>query len=215
MSSRELLQLPNLVSLSRIVLAPVIGYYLWRDTLEATIIAALLVILAGITDGLDGYLARRTNRVTPLGIVLDPIADKLFAILVVICLILFRQFPVWLAAAIVGRDLLIVAGGALLKSKRPMTLPPNLTGKWTFVSLAVLLGAYVIRFEFSIAMMTPIVVALLAASLVSYGKVFYKIKVGEAIKPFADRPVFKATRFTLLAATVVAHVIMFYVEFLK
>lgn len=215
MNSRELLQLPNLVSLSRIVIAPVIGYFLWRDTPDATIVAALLVILAGITDGLDGYLARRMNRVTPFGIALDPIADKLFAVLLVICLMLFRQFPGWLAAAIVGRDLLIVAGGALLKNKLPMALPPNLTGKWTFASLAVLLGAYVIRFEFSIAMMTPIVMALLVASLISYGRVFYKIKVGEAIKPFADRPVFKATRYMLLAAAAVAHVTMFYVEFLS
>jgi len=229
MNYRELLHLPNLLSLSRILLALVIGYFLWRDDPWSTGMAAVMVIIAGITDGLDGYLARKMNRVTSLGIALDPICDKLFALLLVGGLILFRDFPLWLAAAIVARDLLIVAGGLILKgllkkvvSDKPahfptgnLELPSNLTGKWAFAAIAVLLGAHTIRFDFSIMVMTPVVVVLLAASLFSYGLVFRRITQGRVIKPFADSCGWRVFRYGMLALASGAHAVMFYVEFLK
>jgi phosphatidylserine synthase len=181
MNYRELLQPANLLSLSRVALAPVVGYCLWLDTPIGTVIAALMLILAGVTDALDGYLARRLNQVTPLGIALDPIADKLFAVILVGCLIFLS----------------------------------NLTGKWAFAAIAVLLGAYVIRFEFSIALMTPVVVILLVASLVSYGLVFARVRKGVAVRPFDDTTLWRSIRYGLLAAAAVAHGVMFYVEFIR
>ena len=118
MDYRNLGRLPNLLSLSRVVLAPVIWYFLRLDTPGATATAAGLVILAGVTDGLDGYLARKMGGVTRLGIALDPIADKLFALLLVMGLILYRGFPIWLAAAVVARDAIILIGGLLLTRGR-------------------------------------------------------------------------------------------------
>lgn len=212
---KELFQPPNLMSLSRIPLGVLVVFYLWRDEPTSTVIAALLLILTGITDGLDGYLARRSGKVNALGIALDPIADKIFALVVTIGLILFREFPLWLAAIIVGRDLLILGFGKLLTRERDLNLPSNLTGKWAFAALATLLGAYVIRFEFSIALMTPIVVALLIASLVNYGRVFVAIKSGHTPKPFVDHILYRSIRYSLLAATAIAHAIMFYREFLS
>ncbi len=215
MSFRELIQLPNLFSLSRVVLAPLIGYILWKDQPGATMVAALLIILAGVTDGLDGYLARRMKCVTRLGMALDPIADKAFAIILVICLILFRDFPIWLAAAIIGRDILIVAGGLWLKRRRDISLPSNLTGRWAFAAVAVLLGAYIIRFQFSIQLMTPIVVILLGASLIGYGLVFVRIKRGRSVEPFSDNARWRSVRYGLLTVVAAAHLVMFYVEFLE
>ena len=189
MNYRELYQPPNLLSLARVALVPAIGFFLLRDGPTDTLYAGLLVILAGVTDALDGWLARKMRIVSELGVALDPIADKLFAIGLAVCLIVFREFPIWLAVAVVLRDLLILAGGAMLRAKRPDSLPPNLIGKWTFACLATLLTAHVIRFEFSIMIVTPIVAALLAASIVSYGRLFFRIKSGQQIKPFADRTV--------------------------
>ena len=212
---REYFLLPNLLSLSRVVLAPVIWYLLWLDTTTATVLAGLTIIVAGVTDGLDGYLARRMNQVSGLGIALDPICDKVFAIILAVGLILYRSFPLWLAIAIVARDLLILVGGLYLKRGRALNLPSNLTGKWAFAAVAVLLGAYVIRFEFSIALMTPLVVIMLAASLVSYGRVFAVVKSGAEPKPFRDGPGWRIFRYSVLAAASVAHAVMFYVEFLR
>lgn len=215
MNYRELLQPPNLLSLARVALVPVIGYYLWRDGPSDTLIACLLVILAGVTDALDGWLARRMRIVSDLGVALDPIADKLFAIGLVFCLIVFREFPVWLAVGVLARDLLILVGGAMLRTKRPVTLPPSLTGKWTFACLATLLAAHVIRFEFSIMLLTPIVTALLVASLINYGRLFFKLRAGQEIAPFNDRTLFRIIRYSLLGAGSLAIMVMFYFEFLK
>jgi cardiolipin synthase len=211
----ELFQIPNLMSLARVFLAPLIWYFLWLDTNTATALAALTIIVAGITDGLDGYLARRMNRVTGLGIALDPICDKVFAIILAVGLILFRSFPLWLALAIVVRDLMILAGGLYLKRGRELQLPSNLTGKWAFAAIAVLLGAYVIRFQFSIALMTPLVLIMLVASLVSYGMVFANVSKGRQPMAFKDSAGWRIFRYGILAAVSIAHAVMFYVEFLR
>jgi len=212
---RELFQPSNLMSLSRIPLGFLVVFYLWRGDPTSTVIAVLLLILAGITDGLDGYLARRSGKVTALGIALDPIADKVFALIVTIGLILFREFPLWLAAMVIGRDLLILGFSRFLARGRDISLPSNLIGKWAFAWLAVLLGAYVIRFEGSIALLTPLVAVLLIASVISYGRVFLIIKSGRMPQPFADRTLYRSIRYSFLAAMTIAHAIMFYREFLK
>jgi len=209
------LTLPNLLTLIRVLLAPVVAYFIGRADTGATVLAAVLFILAGITDGLDGYLARRLNCETRLGVALDPIADKVFAIVLVGALILWRAFPIWLAGVIIGRDLVLLGGGIILMRRYPgISLPSNLTGKWTFAAVAVLLGAYIIRFQFSIQLMTPIVVALLAASVLNYGRVFLAVNRRRKVEPFRDRPAYRAIRIGLTCAAALAHLVMFWVEFL-
>jgi CDP-diacylglycerol--glycerol-3-phosphate 3-phosphatidyltransferase len=215
MNLREVSRTPNLLSLSRVILAPVVVYFLWRTEPWATWAACGLVVLAGITDGLDGYLARRSRQITPLGVALDPIADKIFAAILVIGLILFREFPLWLTVLVVGRDLLIGAGGLYLMRKKPnLVLPSNLTGKWAFASLAVLLGAYIIRFNFSISLMTPVAAILLMTSLINYARVFLTVSRGRIAVPFHDTSTHRAIRLVLLTLVAVAHIVMFWVEFL-
>ena len=212
---REWLMLPNLLSLSRIPLGCAVGYCLYVDTPAATIVAALLTVTTGITDALDGYLARRSGHVTRLGVALDPICDKLFALVMVAALILFRSFPFWLALVVVGRDAVILLGGLLLTRREKVELPSNLPGKYAFAALAVLLGAHVIRFQFSIELMTPIVVVLIGWSLWSYGKVFYYKWHNRAIPQFQDRRTYAVIRKTLVWAVAVAHFVMFYFEKLR
>jgi cardiolipin synthase len=212
---RELLLPPNLLSLSRVLLAPIAGYFLWRDTLTATIIAAVLLIVAGITDGLDGYLARRWHEVSKLGVALDPIADKIFALFLVLSLILFRGFPIWLALVIVGRDLLILAGGLVLSRREKVSLPSNLSGKYAFAAIVILLGAYVIRFQFSIELMTPVSLALIALSLWNYARLFYFRYRGAEPPRWTDNATARTLRISLTIAVAIAHFVMFYVEKLR
>jgi len=211
----ELLQLPNLLSLSRVPLALAAGYFLWRDDGVSTLIAAVILTVAGITDGLDGYLARRRGQITRLGIALDPIADKIFAIILVVCLILFRGFPVWLAAVVVGRDLLIMLGGLFLIDKRDVTLPSNLTGKHAFAWLIVLLASYLTRFEFGIDLMTPLVVVLLIASTFAYARVFYYVRKGRPAPVFKDCPWTKITRVILVWLVSIVYLVRFYLDVLR
>lgn len=194
--SSEWFRLPNLLSLSRVAMTPFLGYYLAGGDGRSTVICAGILLLAAATDGLDGYLARRTGQVTKLGIALDPIADKIFAGVLVVLLIFYREFPVWLAAAIVGRDLVILIAGLLLLRGREIVVPSNITGKYTFTVVAFLLGSHVIRFDFGIWLMTLLTVLLLILSTVIYARVFLKVRGGDAAPVFADKPLYKILRIT-------------------
>lgn len=191
---------PNLLSLSRVVIAPFIVLALSIDSLYGTLIAVTLVILAGITDGLDGYLARRYGQTGGLGATIDPLADKLFAVIVVIGLILYRDFPIWLAGLIVVRDLLIVLAGVFLVKERKVVVTSNLTGKYAFASIAVLMGSATIRFDYGTQFLAWVCAILLVASTTIYARVFVAVKGGKAAPVFVDSPMKRQMRlFGILA----------------
>lgn len=191
---KELLQLPNLLSLSRILLTPVIGYYLALGDKRSTIICVILLMVAGLTDGFDGYLARKMNKISKLGIMLDPLADKIFAAFLVILLILYRDFPLWLALVIVGRDLLIIVAGGLIFRGKNIAVPSNLTGKYTFTIIAFLLGSYVIRFEFGIIFCTYLTLLMIVLSLYNYTRTFIYVRAKGEPPVFKDNKLYLSLR---------------------
>lgn len=199
----ELWRLPNLLSLSRIAMTPLIGYFLSLNSPTGTLLCVLLLIVAGITDLLDGILARRMGLISDTGKALDPIADKIMAGVLIALLILYREFPLWLAAIILGRDLLILLAGWLLLRGRRIVIGSNTTGKYTFAAIAVLLGSYVVRFAFGIALMTPITIALIALSLYFYTRVFLHARRGETPPQPMDRPVCRMLRVSAMIALIV------------
>jgi len=99
--------LPNAISVLRIVLVPPILILIFGDGFAA---ALLLFFVAGFSDGIDGYLAKRFNWHTRLGALLDPVADKLLVAGLFIALALTGQIPIWLAAVVIVRDVVIVSG---------------------------------------------------------------------------------------------------------
>ncbi len=183
---KEIFLLPNLISLFRVLITPVIGYCLYIDSELATYTALVLMFFAGISDALDGYIARKMNLVSDFGVAFDPICDKIFAIIMLVFLILFREFPLWLAGIILGRDLLIVFAGWLLLKGRKIVVPSNLTGKYTFASIALLLGSSTIRFPFGIETTTYFTLFFTVVSLLVYYRVFQKVKKGEPAPSFKD-----------------------------
>src|SRR5512141_3270526 len=103
---RAWLTLPNLFTLARLVLAPVI---LWAVLQHRALAALSLFAVAAATDLIDGWLARHFGAATSTGAFLDPIADKLLMTAVYLALALEGSVPWWLAGVIFGRDLLILA----------------------------------------------------------------------------------------------------------
>ena len=96
--------LPNALTLSRILLVPLLVVVLLTRTERWEIIGGLIVAVAALTDWLDGYLARRRGQVTTLGIMLDPIADKLLVSAAFISLVQMELAPAWMVVVIVGRE---------------------------------------------------------------------------------------------------------------
>ena len=180
-------------------MGPLLLAILWRNGPYSTLYAVVLLLASGFTDALDGYLARKQNRITALGIMLDPLADKLFALCVVIGLLLFRELPFWLFAVIVGRDLIILIGGLYLTSRAKISLPSNLSGKYAFAATAVYLGCYLIDYDFGRMLMLPVMLMLIAASMISYGLVFQSVIRDGRPKLFEDTSI---TRYLRLTATI-------------
>lgn len=206
----RLFQLSNLFSLLRIALIPVLAFYLAQSGESAALKSLVILVVAGISDGLDGYFARKLNQVSQLGMILDPLADKVLAGALVIMLIFFRDFPIWLAIVIVGRDLLILAAAAILLRGKKILTPSNLSGKYAFVSIVALLSCAVIRFEFGVTLMTYISLALIVLSVTNYVHVFSAYQKGEKLPVFKDQPVFKITRVCATALVLLLLLVKLY-----
>lgn len=118
---------PNALSLLRLAGVPV---FLWLVlVLKADGLALCLLMLSGITDFLDGYLARRLNQYSPLGEILDPVADRLYILAVVVGLALREIIPWWVAVALPLRDLLLWGLVPFLRTRGYSALPVHLLGK--------------------------------------------------------------------------------------
>lgn len=105
------MNIPNLITLLRLLIAPVI---IWLLLEQQAAMALGLFIFAGVTDALDGMIAKRLGQITEIGAYLDPIADKVLLVGIFITLGLMREIPAWLVLLTVSRDALIVGGVLLL-----------------------------------------------------------------------------------------------------
>ena len=117
---------PNFLSFLRIALVPV---FLWFLLEEMFVSAITVLAIAGLTDLLDGYLARKLNQTTKLGKLLDPVADRLYIFATLLALSATGYVPWWLAGLVILRDLLMLISLPVLASVGHRTLPVHYLGK--------------------------------------------------------------------------------------
>lgn len=205
MSWRQLLWPSNLLSISRVALIWPLWYWLAQPTPTGTIVSLVILVIAGLTDFLDGFLARKQDQITPLGAALDPIADKIFAAGFMILLILHRNFPLWLAGVLIGRDLLLLFGGMILLSKRSVTIPARLFGKYLLFATVILLASYVIRFPFGEWLSGGFVLALCLGSLIDYAVIFAKVSRGGQLPAYVSQPKLQRLRVGVTALLLIVY----------
>ena len=146
------MNLPNSITLTRIASVPLLIWALSpRSPLqghhgEQEIVASAIFILASITDGVDGYLARRRGQITTLGILLDPLADKLMVATGVILLVQYnpRVMPPWIAVLVIGREFL-VSGLRSIASAEGFTIEASELGKLKTVTQIVAVVAAILN----------------------------------------------------------------------
>ena len=126
--------IPNVLSFLRLASVAV---FLWLWLNEMRDAAVILYAVGASTDFFDGYIARRTNSVTELGKLLDPLADRVLIIALTIALIAAGVLPLWLAAVIIGRDVLVLAAFPLLEKRGLPRIAVNRVGKSATASLLV------------------------------------------------------------------------------
>lgn len=165
----RLMTLPNALSVVRMAFLPPVLYLLRRPDPESDQWALGLLFVAGITDLLDGWLARRRGAVSPWGKVVDPLADKVLIGGLVIYLTLARDFPLWLLVAVVARDVALMTGAWLFFRRNRLVFAADWTGKWTTFFLSLLILAHIVQWRPSYLPLTALAVSALAASYVSYG----------------------------------------------
>jgi CDP-diacylglycerol---glycerol-3-phosphate 3-phosphatidyltransferase len=122
------LNVPNVLTLARILAVPVLVVALLDETPDGDVIAAAVFALAALTDGLDGYIARRRQQVTTFGKLMDPLADKLLVVAALISLVSLDRLAAWVAMVIIAREL-AVTGLRAVAVERGVVISASWMGK--------------------------------------------------------------------------------------
>jgi cardiolipin synthase len=130
------LSIPNIITLGRIILVPVIIWAIASNQME---IAFATFVIAGISDAVDGFLAKRFNMASELGALLDPLADKALLVSIYVALGIWGAMPRWIVILVVSRDFMIVA--AVIVSwlfDKPVPMKPLMVSKLNTVAQVAL-----------------------------------------------------------------------------
>lgn len=166
------MNIPNLLTLARILLVPVV---VWAIAQGQMSIALAAFVVAGITDAVDGYIAKRFGQQTELGAYLDPLADKTLIVSIYVSLAIFGFIPPWVAILVVSRDIMIV-GAVLLSTlvEKPLTIQPlmvskaNTAAQIVFAALVLASKGLKIDIDWAIVVAMWAVAALTLASAAAY-----------------------------------------------
>lgn len=144
--SNRIVNIPNALSLLRVLLTLFIFYYLSKE--DGYIEILILALIAILTDFFDGYLARKLNQISDWGKILDPVADKIAIAILCVGLVFFRGFPWWALSLIILRDVVILIFAFYVMKKREYIPVSNMLGKVTVTVYAALIVVYIFDIEF-------------------------------------------------------------------
>lgn len=160
--------IPNFISFLRILLVPPVVFYL----LEQNYMPALILFaIAGISDGIDGWLAKHFNWQSALGEILDPLADKLLLVSTYICFSWLELLPQWLVVSVILRDVVIIAGGVLYRVNfGKVEIKPSYVSKFNTLMQIVLIVVMLVSlvwFSIDELIMTVLIWTVLVTTIAS------------------------------------------------
>jgi CDP-diacylglycerol---glycerol-3-phosphate 3-phosphatidyltransferase len=170
--SAVIFNLPNSLTLLRIFLVPFLVVVLLTRFTGKEYVGLAIFLLAALTDLFDGYLARKYNQVTRLGILLDPIADKLLVSAAFISLVELGHAPAWMVVVIIGREF-AVSGLRSIAAHQGVAIPASPLGKGKTISQVIAISLLILGYElgefiFVAQVALWVVVAFAIASAVDY-----------------------------------------------
>jgi CDP-diacylglycerol--glycerol-3-phosphate 3-phosphatidyltransferase len=199
------LNLPNSITLTRICSIPLLIWILSTHRFQGTngeqeILASALFIAASITDGIDGYLARKRGQITTMGMLLDPLADKLLIAAAFITLVQFNPglVPAWAAVVIIGREFL-VSGLRSIAASEGFTIEASELGKFKMLVQIVSVVAVILDHRWKAWYIGPYIfpvhwIALLAIGFMVFLSLVSAIDYFAAFWSKIDRQVVKRRR---------------------
>jgi cardiolipin synthase (CMP-forming) len=161
------MNLPNVITIFRILLIPVFIILLLYNHFHW---ALAVFAFSGVTDGLDGFIARKSNQRTVLGAYLDPMADKLLLIAGFVTLSFLKIIPLWMTIVLVSRDLILIFGTLILHMIQGyLEISPSWLGKCTTVTqmIYILAVLFVMVFDQGSAILFPLLFLTLMLTVVS------------------------------------------------
>ncbi|MDF2684657.1 MAG: CDP-diacylglycerol--glycerol-3-phosphate 3-phosphatidyltransferase [Brevibacillus sp.] len=164
------MNLPNLLTIFRIVLIPLYLYIFFSEEPYHVEIALGILILAGLTDIADGYIARKHKLVTTFGIMMDPLADKLMMMSVIASLFLTERISLWAALFFFVRDVAMIVTGAIYHLRGKKTVPANAYGKLTTVLFYLVIPLAMYRYEYSEEILWTVIAFSFITSAIYLGK---------------------------------------------
>lgn len=163
--------IPNYLSLARLILAPVIGHYIYWGYTTTSVI---LIIIAYSLDVIDGIVARKFKQESELGKIIDPIADKVMYAFIALALMLNGLLPLWFFALYILRDVIILLG-SLVFAKRIKEIPKsNFWGKISAFSVAISLLGIILQIPYFNPYALVVAIALSYYSTIIYLQLGYK-----------------------------------------
>lgn len=180
------MNLPNILSLFRLCLVPLFILAYFSKIEGSVLLAVTIFVVAAITDILDGMIARRFNKTSNLGKILDPLGDKMMTISVLACITIDRIIPFWAVMVLLVKECLMGLGGFYLYQKRSFMPPSNFFGK---SSTVVFFLACVILLLFRDlpkpwpTIIISVAIAVMAAAFVNYFVIFIKLITRKQVAP--------------------------------
>ena len=178
--------IPNILTVARFILIPFIIYYIATDRF---ILALIFLIISGLTDVLDGWIARKFNFITNFGKLIDPLADKATQIAVLLCLAFKEIIPYWIIIVVALKEAAMIAGASFLYGKQLVV-----SSRW-FGKLATVL------FYIAIAC--------------SFGIRYWNNIASDPVNSVAPLPSFDLWIYYLALAATIFSLVMYYVTFYK
>lgn len=168
------LNLPNVLTLARILLVPVLVVALLDETSNGDVLAAVVFALASATDFIDGWLARSRGAITSFGKLMDPIADKLLVIAALVSLVSLERLAAWVAMVIIAREVAVT----IARAQAPEVIPAAQLGKIkTVLQVAALF--FLILFDPSPVWVDALVYVAVGVTVVSGATFFLDLRQRE------------------------------------
>jgi len=170
--------IPNILSMFRLLMAPVFVFLYFSGYTYASLYAAIIFLIASITDVLDGMIARKYGYTTELGKILDPLGDKVMTFTVLICITVDKVIPVWIVIVFAIKEALMGIGGLILHKKVSSIPYSNYLGKAATVVFFVVCSVLILFPDVpkSTAMIMMIVaIMIMVLAFISYLATFLKI----------------------------------------
>jgi CDP-diacylglycerol--glycerol-3-phosphate 3-phosphatidyltransferase len=169
------LNLPNALTLIRIMLVPVVVVALTVESPGGSAIAAIVFAIAALTDGLDGYIARSRQSVTTFGKVMDPVADKLMIAAALISLVSLDRLAAWVAMVIIAREF-AVSGLRIAAGQQGVVIPASQLGKLKTISQVVAVLALIAASDPDAAWVQALVYLMVVTTVVSGADYFLNFR---------------------------------------